>query len=445
MLITKTILTELQWLDQIINFRINQVKNGADIDKSLLDFEMPPVNAGESMYADILIHFDFRQTERLIIAIAIATYINPVIFEPFVNTKDGVTKIPAVFGGTLSTTHASFLPTVQTAIFLIAGEDLELKIMVLDIFAETGLLRKFNIINIGSELPHETLNEKLLQLSDEYVDYLIQNRKHSPTFSDKFPAKLITSALNWDDLVLPSFTLEQIEHILTWVKYEKILMQDWGLQDKIKRGYRALFYGPPGTGKSLTAVLLGKALDHDVYRIDLAMTVSKWIGETEKNLKNIFERAEDRNWILFFDEADALFNKRTNVQSSNDRSSNQQVAYLLQQIEDYSGIVILSTNLKQNIDEAFVRRLQSVVHFPMPQTDERQKIWSNVLENQYYKIADDIDLTEIAEKYQVSGGNIINVLRSVCIKAIQRNSKVILKTDLIASLAEELNKYGKSI
>jgi SpoVK/Ycf46/Vps4 family AAA+-type ATPase len=137
-------------------------------------------------------------------------------------------------------------------------------------------------------------------------------------------------------------------------------------EKQTEQGYRALFHGPPGTGKTLTAALVGKEFDIPVYRIDLSMVVSKYIGETEKNLELLFDRAEKKGWILFFDEADALFGKRTDVKDAHDRFTNQEVSYLLQRIEDYNGLVILATNMKSNIDEAFIRRLHLVIHFPLP-------------------------------------------------------------------------------
>src|SRR5204863_2251929 len=137
--------------------------------------------------------------------------------------------------------------------------------------------------------------------------------------------------------------------------------------------------GPPGTGKTLTAGLLGKEFNKDVYRVDLSQIVSKYIGETEKNLSKIFDRAEHKDWILFFDEADALFGKRTNVQSSHDKYANQEVSYLLQRVEDYAGLLILSSNFKNNLDDAFIRRFHEVVHFPLPDARQRLILWEKSL------------------------------------------------------------------
>jgi SpoVK/Ycf46/Vps4 family AAA+-type ATPase len=221
-------------------------------------------------------------------------------------------------------------------------------------------------------------------------------------------------------------------------------MNDWGMNKKIKPGFRTLFYGPPGTGKTLTASLLGKSSGLDVYRIDLSMVVSKFIGETEKNLANVFDQAENKNWILFFDEADALFGKRTQTSSSNDRHANQEVSYLLQRVEDFPGVVILATNLKANLDDAFSRRFQSMIYFPIPGPEQRKRLWKQVFSEES-TLEKDFDLDEIAIKYELAGGAIINVSRYSSMKALKRGSNIILKKDIIEGIRKEFGKEGKIV
>ena len=194
-----------------------------------------------------------------------------------------------------------------------------------------------------------------------------------PDFASDFPAHRLTTPLTKDDLDLSRQTLDQIKHIETWLMNERAALEDWGLNKKLNSGYRALFYGSPGTGKTLTAAVLGQSTGREVYRIDLSMVVSKYIGETEKNLSRVFDEAEKKGWILFFDEADALFGKRTETSSANDRYANQEVSYLLQRIETYTAVTILATNLRSSIDEAFSRRFQSMVAFTRPNNDEQKR------------------------------------------------------------------------
>jgi SpoVK/Ycf46/Vps4 family AAA+-type ATPase len=204
--------------------------------------------------------------------------------------------------------------------------------------------------------------------------------------------------------------------------------------------------GPPGTGKTMVAGLVGIRTGFDVYRIDLSQVVSKYIGETEKNLSRIFDRAEHQNWILFFDEADSLFGQRTQTKSSNDRYSNQEVSYLLQRIEDFNGVIILATNLKENIDEAFTRRFQSVINFPIPDENQRYLLWKKILGTSM-PMSDDIDLHQIAADYRFAGGSIINVVRFGALRAVQRKngSAELNSSDLQEGLRRELKKQGKTI
>ncbi|HQJ90530.1 MAG TPA: ATP-binding protein, partial [Paludibacteraceae bacterium] len=239
-------------------------------------------------------------------------------------------------------------------------------------------------------------------------------------------AKRLVSPLDWQDLVLDYQTYESLQEINTWITGQQIIMEEWGLSRHLKAGYRALFYGPLGTGKTLAATLLGKKNDMDVYRVDLSMIVSKYIGETEKNLARVFDMAENRNWILFFDEADALFGKRTAANSSNDRHANQEVAFLLQRIEDFPGTVILATNLKSNIDEAFSRRFQSMVYFPMPDVRLRTELWRRMLPAQWLG-SDGDEIIREAAKTELSGGSISNVIRRCALHLLASGEKHLTK------------------
>jgi SpoVK/Ycf46/Vps4 family AAA+-type ATPase len=205
-----------------------------------------------------------------------------------------------------------------------------------------------------------------------------------------------------------------------------------------------LFYGPPGTGKTLTASLLGKMFNLDVYRIDLSMVISKYIGETEKNLEKVFKRAENKNWILFFDEADALFGKRTNITDSHDKYANQEIAYLMQRLEDYPGLVIMASNMRNNVDEAFTRRLQSVIYFQKPQPKERLKIWTHAFSEESQPPGTD-EMERIAQLYELSGGSIMNVVQYASLMALNRNEKIISTGDVIEGIKREYRKEGKTL
>jgi SpoVK/Ycf46/Vps4 family AAA+-type ATPase len=195
-------------------------------------------------------------------------------------------------------------------------------------------------------------------------------------------------------------------------------------------------------GKTLTASLLGKYTGKDVYRIDISMVVSKFIGETEKNLSNLFARAESKDWILFFDEADALFGKRTNVRDAHDKYANQEVSYLLQRVENYDGLVILASNFKSNIDGAFIRRFQSIIHFPLPSPKEWLQLWQMAFPSQL-KLAETVNLPTLSTAYELTGADIMNVVQHCCLQALQRGNAMIHETDLIHAIKRELSKAGK--
>ena len=189
-------------------------------------------------------------------------------------------------------------------------------------------------------------------------------------------------------------------------------------------------------------MLLGQITGHEVYRVDPSMIVSKYIGETEKNLARVFDTAERRRWILFFDEADALFGKRTAATSANDRHGNQEIAYLLQRIEDFPGVIILASNLKGNLDDAFARRFQAMIAFPLPGPAERLQLWRQAFAT--IKVSKEVDFATLAEKYKVAGGAIINVLRYCVLLHLQQKQTVSL-ADVIRGLQRELAKEGKTI
>jgi SpoVK/Ycf46/Vps4 family AAA+-type ATPase len=238
--------------------------------------------------------------------------------------------------------------------------------------------------------------------------------------------------------------LQGLDEIKDYVIHGKNLKNDFQFGRKIKPGFKVLFTGPPGTGKTLTASLLGKHCQLDVYRVDLSMVVSKYIGETEKNLSRVFDLAENKNWILFFDEADALFGKRSNTSDSHDRYANQEVSFLLQRMEDFDGLVILCSNFKKNIDEAFFRRFQLVLDFEIPDAHHRYILWKKSVTHEF-EYDKDVNVEILAEQHEISAASIINVLHYSILKCLGRNDRIIRIKDIQAGLKMEKIKEGKSI
>ena len=347
-------------------------------------------------------------------------------------------------GGMKGANHRGILPTGETAQFILAGDDLEKRIAVQCLFSSDHWFARERILRLEPVREGEPVMSGRLILDPETVEEIVTSKISRPAFSPDFPAEYIETAMDWDDLVLPPATWNQIREIENWISHNDTLLNGWGMRKRIKPGYRALFHGLPGTGKTLTATLLGKHTGKDVFRIDLSRIISKYIGETEKNLSRLFDKAENKNWILFFDEADALFGKRTDIRDAHDKYANQEVAYLLQRIECYGGLVILASNRRANIDDAFVRRLQAIISFPMPSPEERYEIWRKTFPPQI-SIAGDVDWRGIAARHELTGANIINVTHFCAIEVLAKETRHLDLKCLEAAIQREYFKEGKVI
>jgi AAA+ superfamily predicted ATPase len=247
----------------------------------------------------------------------------------------------------------------------------------------------------------------------------------------------------WTDIVLPRDQLNQLREICNYVKHHQLVYGEWGFDHKLSlgKGLNVLFAGPSGTGKTMAAEIIANELGLDLYKIDLATVVSKYIGETEKNLDKIFREAEDSNSILFFDEADAIFGKRSEVRDSHDRYANIEIAYLLQKMEEYQGIVILATNLRKNLDESFARRMHFSAEFPFPEEGDRYRIWQKAFPKEA-PLAENIDLAFMARQFKMTGGNIKNIALSAAFLAAEDGGSITME-HLIRATKREYQKMGK--
>jgi hypothetical protein len=248
---------------------------------------------------------------------------------------------------------------------------------------------------------------------------------------------------SWGDLILPRPTMQRVKEISAAIRHRHVVYSEWGFEKRIAAGLglKVLFSGASGTGKTMTAGVIARDLGLDLYKIDLSGIVSKYIGETEKNLDRIFCAAQCSNAILFFDEADALFGKRSEVKDAHDRYANIEVAYLLQKIEEYAGIVILASNLSKNIDEAFSRRMHYVVEFPLPDETHRERLWRGMFPAQV-PLGEDVDFQFLARQFPIPGGDIRNVALEAAFLAAQ-NGKIVTMKQLATALARQMIKQGK--
>jgi SpoVK/Ycf46/Vps4 family AAA+-type ATPase len=258
-------------------------------------------------------------------------------------------------------------------------------------------------------------------------------------------AKRIEPHYAWGDIILPADRVMQLREICNCVKYRGVVYEEWGFDRKLSlgKGLHILFSGPPGTGKTMAAEIIAKELELDLYKIDLSSMVSKYIGETEKNLARVFQEAETSNAILFFDEADALFGKRSEVRDSHDRYANIEVGYLLQRMEEYEGVVILATNFRRNMDEAFVRRIHFTVEFPFPNEADRRQIWETIWPKETPR-KPDLDLEYISRRFEIAGGNIRNIALGAAFLAADNGGAVNMQ-HLLHATRREYQKMGKVV
>lgn len=427
---------DINWLKSFIKNRLEFYFKGEPFVANTSELYDQQKNTSEEAdkYQKICSELKFNIEEKLILLICLAPHVKPEIFDFLRISNSEIKSKFSEFGGKFSENPVGFTPTIQTIFFLVYGGDIEKLPTLFSLLDESNPLIKENILKVNTNSSDIFLNHTVTISEEIEQKVIFKKGNYSPRFNTKFPAKKLTRDITLDQLILSETIKNEIDLIEKWLQ----VSQNQEAEDL--GGFKTLFYGPPGTGKSVTASALGIKYNIDVYRIDSSQLVSKYIGETEQNLKNLFDIASNKNWILFFDEADSLFSKRTEVNTSNDRFANQQTNYLLQLVEDYNGLVVLATNNKPNMDKAFVRRFSSMIFFGVPNNLERKNLWESYLPKTN---TDQIDLSAISMKYQFTGGTIKSACDYLKLKFFDDPLKI-QTNDLEEACKRELKKYGKS-
>nr|WP_321226256.1 ATP-binding protein [uncultured Psychroserpens sp.] len=436
----KTIEQELKWFENFVNQKLefHFTQSGDEKTQSA-----PKIDDHDSPYANLIKAYKMTEGERLILILALAPHIRPSALDFLFLKNKNHDKPFSEFGGKTIKGYNGILPTGETALFLLDSDDIEKRLSMMSLLNENHKLFRDGILEFVPTTQSLPLYSRQLKVSQRYVS-LLTNQEYNIKAHPGFRATQLTTSQNWDDLVLSSDTIANIEELRIYLKHSQDLKTDYNFSKHMPKGHRVLFAGPSGTGKTMTATLLGKSVNKDVYRVDLSLIVSKYIGETEKNLDRLFKQAESQNWILFFDEADALFGKRTNVKDAHDGYANQEVSYLLQRIEDFDGLIILSTDLTTNLDAAFMRRFQSIITFHMPDHHERLQLWKQLITNDF-TYHENVDLGKLAHDYELTPKTIATVLQSAMLKSLDRGDKTIQLNDLNYGIRNEFAKTSKSI
>jgi len=433
---------ELNWFTRLLDARLKKYFEQDASAPNIYDITPPGLGESESPYASFVRHYDLSFVERAALVLSLLPHIRPRLLDIFYIKNKKFDRKFTEFGGLFGGPDSDFIPTGDTLVFILGGDDLTLRFGLQSLFDGDHFFAKHNILRL-TPVRDEPPMKAPLRISDEFLSYFTTGQPRRPDLGVNFPARYMETQLGWDDLVLHPGTRQQIEEIETWLQHGQTLMSDWGMAPKLRPGYRSLFYGPPGTGKTMTACLLGKSTGRDVYKIDLSLIVSKYIGETEKNLSRVFDQAQNKGWILFFDEADALFGKRSETKDAHDRYANQEVSFLLQRIETFDGIAILASNRRENLDEAFARRFESIIYFPIPRPEERLRLWQQGFSKQT-QLDPSIDLPQIAKEHSLAGGSIMNVIRFASLEALRNERTLIAGDDLLQGIRREYAKEGKN-
>ncbi len=444
-----TLEAELEWLARVFELRLKTYFEESPSSPPLPGTLAPPpaLYPAAGPYATAVHRRRLDPGERLLMVLALAPQLRPQLLDVLA-TQNPTTQRPYTEFGAHVGPGGAILPTVETACFLLAGDNLAERLTALHRLAAHQRLAQDDVLHLmtpsGSEMSATGLLSALLVPSPTFLAEALPGPA-LPALADRSSlATRVSTGLSWEDLVLPAATLSQLDDITLWLSHGPRLLADWGFGRRIGPGHVSLFHGPPGTGKTLSACLIGDRCGREVHRVDLSLVVSKYIGETEKNLARLFSAAEREGWILFFDEADALFGKRTSVSDAHDRYANQEISYLLQRIEAFDGVVILASNLRHNIDDAFLRRFQSVVQFPLPKPAERLRLWREGIPDAVRADAA-LDLPRLAQQHELSGGTIVNVLRYACLRSLARGEAVLRAEDVEEGVRRELLKEGRAL
>jgi AAA+ superfamily predicted ATPase len=370
----------------------------------------PVISNTSTPYGDFCRLYLNDQFELLIFICGLAVTLKPQIFDPLMKKLQLNQGINSEIGGIITNEPKQYIPNGDTLCYMFSDGTLEERLEIMERYQPDSNLFDKNLLKHITDNDHINYFSQGFKVTQESLDLITKGYSKSPDFSTKFPAVKISGNFELNDLILSKSVIEKIKIFTNWINNENTIIENAQIKKIIKPGFKVIFHGPSGTGKTETAKIIGKETNRDVYRINSSHLVSKYIGETEKNIENIFKQAANKNWILFFDEAESLFSKRNTSSQGSDKYANQQVGFLLQKIEDFEGVCILSTNLKHAMDEAFLRRFHLFIYFEKPDYFQREEIWKRAL-GLFTDDLSAIKLNEISKKYDLTAAQIHNSIK----------------------------------
>lgn len=429
---------EISWLNYCISKRIDITQGDDTSSEDIGDLLPPQLTSENSSYGEFVNKHNLNSEERLVLILSLAVQLRPNILDVFAESAELLRQARIC----KSESGTTLLPTADTALFILAGDNMEKRIAAHAIFEVDHLFYRDSVIETGTAKKGESKYNGILSISPSSRDLFIHNKYSKPRFSEDFPAHILTTNLEWEDMVLMPRTRDKLAEVKAYMEHYNTLVNDWGMSKHARPGCKILFYGDSGTGKTLSASLMGKYLGKDVYRVDISAVTSKYVGETSKRLDSLFNTAESKGWIIFIDEGDALLGQRKQAGGSDNVSqyANQDVAYLLQRIETFDGIIIVATNLRSNIDSAFTRRFQSMVRFEMPDKEGQLQLWTENLPKKC-PLSPRINMEQLVKDHPLAPASIINVIYRVSVLALKNGAKQISDSDLQMCVKDEEFKY----
>lgn len=436
--------TEQSWLKSCIENRIAIFKNEQSKDSDIFTLNPSPIVENTSdEYASLIKKHNFNNEERLLLALAMCNHFDPRTLNGFMETP----QLQMVSRVLKSENGLSISPTAETFFFIVAGENSKSYLSFHKYFSTDHPFYRDSILDLSESPSGISKFDGALNVPISYRELLLYNKYQPPRFSSEFPAHLLSTKLNWSDLILQPYTQNALDEMKNRLVYETDV-RSWEtatgkLGDHMRPGMRVLLYGASGQGKTFTTALLGKLLKRDVYRIDLSAIISKYVGETSKNLRNLFDTAERKDWIIFIDEGDALLGMRADLstsQSSTAQSNNHDVAYILQRIETFDGIIIVATNLANNIDAAFERRFEGRILYQGLSAENQWKVWNNVWPKKL-EMESGARVDTMLMDNSLSPASIVNVVQRIAIMMAEQKLMVVPKELIRKCIMDEALKY----